>query len=248
MERSYERWVSLGAHCQPKFQINRHIAFNFLSLPQNTALSAHAFVKLPEQRAGLRKINGGNLFFDWTVVDDYEKVIDLIDSGFDYALKEENLEEYIDKEKGEKIRAIRCRQAGIRWEHLFDRTAELVDWRDQVPRLVQKVEHLTEAFVGLRRYATLYVVLLSKAQVKTDLAGRLYAALRRLRGPSAADFGLLVCVTNLQAEDLAAVDTTVEGIFYRALDPTPDFKAYPWFGSSLSWGEAFADFRLVPTE
>lgn len=232
---SFERWVSLGNYCLTKYQINRYIARNHLELPTNSTLEAIDLIK-NTPREKLHVINGGNLFFDWVVVEDYNKIIGLLESGFDYKLSEENLSEIFSP--AGVIESIRCSRSGVRWVHLFSNEKNLLDWRDQIPDLNGKISHLRSEFLGLRNFKSLYIVTMNADMVSRGVPLALENALLKLRQGSGREFKLLVCIP----ED---IEIPSHGrILYRTYSKTPNYEQYPWLGNAASWDEAFRGLSL----
>ncbi len=233
--RVFQRWVSVGNYCLPKFQINRHIARTWFGLAENSTARAHNLLKeLPESET--RAVNGGALLLDWCVVEHYDRLIALMDDGLDYAIRADAAEEL--READGAISAIRCRRAGLSWPHLFDETESLRDWHGQLPAVNAKLAHLAEGFRGLRRYRTLYMMAGSPDQAASDLPDRFCAALARLRGAGAAEFRLLICLPAPHAfADRGR-------LLFRSYDPRPDVAAYPYLGNAASWDTVFAEFAL----
>ncbi|WP_273036308.1 hypothetical protein [Massilia timonae] len=235
---SFERWVSIGNFCLTKYQINRYIARNFFGLIENSTLAATDVIStLPKEE--LHNVNGGNLFFDWTVVEDYNKVISMLKSGFDYELSEGNLSEKVSPDGA--IESIRCAQSGVQWVHLFSRENKLLDWKDQIPGLKNKVEHLRSEFVELKKFKTLYIVTLTSEMISKGIPQALDSALSELRGGATHDFKLLVCVS----EEVDARDSG--RVLYRSYRHEPDHVQYPWLGNASSWDNAFEGLLLRPT-
>ncbi len=232
--RVFQRWVSLGNYCLPKFQINRHIARTWFGLAENSTARAHGFLKeLPESET--RAVNGGTLLLDWCVVEDYSRLIALMDGGLNYAMTADAAEEVRDADGA--ISSIRCRRAGLIWPHLFDETEGLRDWRSQLPAVNATIAHLADGFRGLRR-TTLYVMAGSAELAASDLPDRLCAALARLRGAGAAEFRLLICLP-------APHGFADRGrLLFRSYDPRPDVAEYPYLGNAASWDTVFAEFAL----
>lgn len=233
----FERWVSLGNFCLTKYQINRYIARNYFDLKTNSTLEADKLIKILP-RDEVHAVNGGNLFFDWVVTYNYQKVVDLLRSGFDYSLQCETLEEQVGD--GGKIENIICTKAGVKWVHLFSRENGLRDWREQVPQLRPKVAHLVSGFKELSHHTTLYIMSVSLKFVNGKLLDDIVAAIEALRGEGARDFRVLCCILdNEPPEDRGK-------IFFRRYDNTLDFPKYPHLGNAASWEAAFADFKLTP--
>lgn len=235
---NFERFVSLGNYALTKCQINRYVAYKFLGLSENSTLLANDYVKkLPE--ADFNAINGGDHFFDWVMIEDYDKLIDLLNGGLNYQLTPENLE--VRKNAQGDIINIACQQTGIIWHHLFSRESGCVidSWLDEVKVLAEEINHLKNKFLALTEYKTLYIVTLSPKQLLDGIAVRLSASLAKLRKND--NFALLVAVPDQTFELL---DDTFS-IYYRHFDTTPDFPQYPWLGNAASWDNLFSTFELV---
>jgi hypothetical protein len=231
---TFDRWVSLGSFCLPKYQINRYIARHYFGLEQNsTNLAANLIKSLPREK--VVSVNGGNTFFDWTVVRDYDAATKLIAAGMEYSLSEDDLYEHIGKDGN--IESIGCRQAGILWHHLFSRENGLRDWRDQIPSLRPKVDRFINNFQNLSKHSTLYVIAASIRMFQTGATQKLYEALEKGRATN-TPFSVLLCVP----EPITVEGT--ENIFVRHFDDTPDISAYGWLGNAESWDLVFSDFRL----
>jgi len=238
MTEIFDRWASIGCFCLPKYQINRHVARTYFGLQTNSTLLADKFIK-ETPRDQVRAVNGGNLFFDWTVVNDYGKVITMLSGGLDYDLSEAQLSENLAQDGS--IKSIRCLRAGVTWDHLFSRAKGLTDWRDQIESLKPKVARFADQFRALKNFSTLYIVAVGIGFMGSNVPDLLANALSELRGPSAKPFRLLVCIQGtVESTDLADISI-------RPFDGTPDFPAYPWLGNAASWDIVFQDFALSTT-
>lgn len=132
MTEHFDRWVSIGSDCMSKCQINRYICRKFFSLQENSAAKGHEMAQ-GEFKEKLRNINGGSLLFDWTYIGDYNKLCNLVESGLNYDLIEENMYRSVVDENGPK--SIVCKTSGIHWLHLFSYENNLTDWVEQLPSL-----------------------------------------------------------------------------------------------------------------
>lgn len=237
----FERFVSLGNYTLTKCQINRYIAYKFLGIPKNSTLLANDYVKkLPE--ATFNAVNGGDHFFDWTIIEDYNKLIELLNGGFDYQLKSENLEAR--KNAQNEIINISCQRSGIAWHHLFLREAGFVTdtWLNEIGELTGKIDLLRKKFLNLAVFRTLYIVTLSPQQVSDGTAVKLAIALSNLRKNN--NFAVLAAVP----DQVFVLPDDTSSVYYRHFDTTPDFPEYPWLGNAVSWDNLFSTFELSPAK
>lgn len=233
MTEYFDRWVSIGSNCMSKYQINRYICRKFFNLQENSAAKSHEMVQ-GEFKERLRNINGGSLLFDWAYISDYNKLCNLLESGLNYDLIEENMYRSVIDENGPK--AIVCKTSGIHWLHLFPYENNLTDWVEQLPSLRPKVEHMRKQFLNLRDHSTLYVLASDQSGFEnTDFPQKIHHALATLRCGSNKKFKLLVCTPGASPRDQ-------DGIAIRPFLPG---GGAPWFGDSESWDSAFSDFSLT---
>ena len=231
----FERWVSLGNYCLTKYQINRHVARRFLGLQENSTLEAVNMISRTSKET-VHALNGGNLFFDWVVVENYAKVASLLKDGFSYDLAKAELSE--NRPDGKNLESIRCLSSGVLWVHLFDVSPSSGDWREQIQALKPKVDHMRDEFLHLRHFSTLYIVFVSPDLGVSAMPDDLEAALAELRRGSEKEFRLLICMDGGQ-------EIPDRGrIAFRVHEGTPDNPQYPWLGSAEAWDRVFRGFEL----
>ncbi len=239
MKEAFERWVSLGDYCLPKFQINRYIANNFFGFTGKSAGGAHTFIKsLPKDI--VNGVNGGNYLFDWVIVEDYQKIIAEIENGLSYELDRSSLEERYDDNGN--IKHIACNKLGLIWHHLFPKENGKFakNWESHLEVLKPKVERLRTKFANLADYKTLYVITFSKNHKHKNIPDLLADALKVFRGND--NFSILVTIPNKNYE----LPMDSDKIYYRLYDNKADFPEYPWLGNSTSWDHIFSSFELTP--
>jgi capsular polysaccharide biosynthesis protein len=236
MTKCFERLASFGNFALTKYQINRHICRKYFAMePNSTALAANIIKAAP--LSVIEKINGGEAFFDSVVVEDYNKTIGLLDSGLNYKLSIDRLDEI--RDNSGNIKYIRDRANGILLTDLFSRTDLMADWKEQLLTLQLKVDGLMLNFIQYNKYETLYIATLGKMSLESDLPNRMYATLKKIRGGNAPSFCLLIC------GDYPIAREDDGGIYFRSISNEPDSPQYPWLGNAESWDVIFSEFGLT---
>lgn len=231
----FDRWVSLGSFCLPRFQINRMIAVKYFGQVSST-VETHSFMQTVD-RSTLRSINGGTCILDWTVVNDYEKVIHHITEGFQNYSLDASLLRSITNSIG-AVNNVECTSLGVLFPHLFSHENNYANWRDEVSVLKPKVDHMIQSFIGLKEFTTLYVMTASLSAVQAGIPNRLVTALKSLRGNDAPDFRLMVCI---EGDSLPSDDGRM---IMRNYPVAYDYPDYPWFGHAESWDNMFRGVEL----
>jgi hypothetical protein len=230
----FDRIASFGNFCLTKYQINRHICRKYFDMqPNSTALAARMIARAP--KSVLENINGGNALFDWTVIQNYDKVASLLESGLRYELDIRNLKERR-KDDG-SLDGVIDELNGILWVHLFSNDPSSPHWRDQAPGLQSKVDHLAQNFIKLNEHKALYIATINVSG-ESDLPARLLAAIRKSRGEHAPECNLLIC------SDKEIKRKDEDGIYFRSISFEPDLPQSPWLGNAESWDRIFSEFSL----
>ena len=223
-DQPYERFVSLGACCVTRHQINLHL----------------------EKRFGFNEnVFGGGQLFDWMVVQNYSKLARLLEDHLNGLFEIEDL--VIEKsQRDANYNYVRNIKHEMIWNHLFGRKKNGLVALNVIEKEFhdkkQKIDYLVSKFINLKIYRTLYVIaypftgkeMEEREEPDLTILTSIRDSLEILRGND--NFSILFCTIDKKFEEF-------ENIYVREVRIPANKNTCG--GDNASWNLVLSEFPFT---